>query len=697
MDELEEEAGFAPPREILASPAATPVMCPWTKAIERLSAWWAACQAWGIAGTGWLPLAIAIGWAPGLMAWPLLAADSTPLLENQLARSDRMNAILGVGSSLLVLGAFYLIVARRARGAWPDALRAWNERLLPILFLPLIPSLLVPGVESKRPWSVIAIAAAGAALVAVSVYRRPWRLPALPRWLPGAVAFALAAGWVLKMSLLAIAQHHGMETEVYDLGIYDSIFWNSIHGKPLATAFVRGGNHVSGHVDPILVLLSPLYLIYPRAELILVLQVVWVAAGAVPVWLLARRLLGSGYALALVVVYLLLPSLHGRTLYHFHSLTLAGPLLLWCLACLELKWLRAFWLPLALLLLTREDMALVACLIGAYAIVGKGNVRLGISTIAIAIAYLAFVKLAVMPDSKLLGDGSSESYGFAYYYKDMIPDAKEGTVGLLFSLLANPAFVLHHLITEAKLRSFALLFLPLLFLPFVAPRGKLLLSYGLVFMFLASREPVFSIAFQYPTVLDSLALGVAVIALAETGRLRLGVLGSLDPSRARAALAAAMVVATIVLSAKFGALLPSTSFRAGFHKLVREPTAAQQERYGWVRDVVERIGPTASVSASGRLGPHVSNRSKAYLWPNVRDADFLLLDRNRLKGKSVQKLRDLEKAGKYRTVDRHGSYQLLERSDRLGPKVLIPAAERRAILPGAESRLQPSTIGAENR
>ncbi|HWV39888.1 MAG TPA: DUF2079 domain-containing protein, partial [Vulgatibacter sp.] len=446
--------------------------------------------------------------------------------------------------------------------------------------------------------------------------------------------------------------------------------------------------------DPILVLLSPLYLIYPRAELILVLQVVWVAAGAIPLWILARRLLGAGHALALVAVYLLLPSIHGRALYHFHSLTLAGPLLLWCFACLELGWLRRFWVALALLLLTREDMALLGGLLGAYAIVGKGHRRLGTVAIAISAIYLVFVKLVVMPNPNLLSGSTPESYGFAYYYKDMIPDARLGSFGLVLSLVTNPVFVLQHVLSEPKLRTFALLFLPLLFLPFVAPRGRLLLTYGLAFIFLASREPVFSIGFQYATVLDSLALGVAVIAIAESDRLRIKGLASLDPARARRALTAAMVVATVVLSAKFGALLPSTSFRAGFHKLVREPSAAVQERYAWVRRAVERIGPTASVSASGRLGPHVSNRGEAYLWPEVRDADYLLLERGKLKGKSLQKLRDLEKAGKYRTVDRHGSLSLLERTDRLAPEAGTPAPERidrRAI--GGPERLAPPRAG----
>lgn len=644
------------------------------RVIEGLLGWWGANRSW-------LPLMVAIGASPGLFLWPLLIPEESALLDNRLANRSQVIVGVSLAVSLLIAVGFYSLVAKRAKGDRVERLAAWNERLLPLLLLPLLPVLLTPEVESKRPWSVILVAAAGALVCAISIYRRPWRLPSLPTWLPGAMAIAFGGAWVLKLSLLAIGQHHGLETEVFDLGIYDSIFWNSIHGKPLASTFMRGGTHVSGHVDPILVLLSPLYLLYPRAESILVLQVVWVAAGAIPVWLLAQRLLGRGHALGLVIVYLLLPSIHGRTLYHFHSLTLAGPLLLWCFACLELRWLRAFWLPLALLLLTREDMALLAMVLGAYAIVGKGYRRLGLWTIGIAAAYLVFVKFFVMPDPSLLGGSSSESYGFAYYYEDMIPRAKMGTLGLLLSLVTNPVFVLHHVLTEPKLRTFALLFLPLLFLPFFAQRGRMLLAYGLAFIFLASREPVFSIGFQYATVLDSLALGVTVIAIAESGKLRLPFFARLEEVSTRRALTAAMVVASALLSAKFGALLPSTSFRAGFHKLVREPSEELQERYAWVRQAADRIGPSASVSATGRLGPHVSNRAQAYLWPNGGEVDYLLLERRRLRGKALEKFRKVEREGSYRIVDRHGSYLLLERADRLPPTPPPATAEERLELP----------------
>src|SRR5690606_21067789 len=108
-------------------------------------------------------------------------------------------------------------------------------------------------------------------------------------------------------------------------------------------------------------------------------------------------------------------------------------------------------------------------------------------------------------------------------------------------------------------------------LPFAAPRGRLLLAYGMIFIFLASRGPVFSPAFQYATLLDALALSLAVIALSDLQGLRFKPWARLDPARMRPALAVAMLGASVVISAKFGAFVPNDAFRAGFGKLQRTP------------------------------------------------------------------------------------------------------------------------------
>ena len=126
-------------------------------------------------------------------------------------------------------------------------------------------------------------------------------------------AQAESTSWVTRekyriiRSLEGIARGSGGEAlvspELYlPLGVYDNIFYHSIHGRPLASSLMKTGSHVSGHFDPILVLLSPVYLLKSSAESLLSLQSFWMAAGVFPAYLLGAELLRSRFAGVVVAV-----------------------------------------------------------------------------------------------------------------------------------------------------------------------------------------------------------------------------------------------------------------------------------------------------------------------------------------------------------------------------------------------------------
>ncbi len=126
-----------------------------------------------------------------------------------------------------------------------------------------------------------------------------------------AAAAALAAIWAAYgyfFSRISLNNHHALHTSIIDLGYYDNIFCQSAHGRPLACSFIKAGYHGSAHFDPLLVVLSPLHYLYPRAELLLVLQSVWLGAGVVPLYLIAHRRLESRLAaVALAAMYARVP------------------------------------------------------------------------------------------------------------------------------------------------------------------------------------------------------------------------------------------------------------------------------------------------------------------------------------------------------------------------------------------------------
>src|SRR5205807_2547389 len=89
-------------------------------------------------------------------------------------------------------------------------------------------------------------------------------------------------------------------------------------------------SRLAAHVDPILLVFAPLWLAWPSANMLLVAQALAVGLGAFPVYLLARKHLGSPYAgIAFALAYLVYPATGWLTLNEFHPVAFATPLLLY--------------------------------------------------------------------------------------------------------------------------------------------------------------------------------------------------------------------------------------------------------------------------------------------------------------------------------------------------------------------------------
>ncbi|WP_437598201.1 DUF2079 domain-containing protein [Sorangium sp. So ce590] len=632
------------------------------------------------------PWPILFGMCVAVTAWVFTHPSRlAPFATNKLNELERRWMTGGVVAAIVGVGLAYFLVmlARRVlTRSWDVVGTAGrlNRALLPLLALPFVAALKLPNIEKDSPKTAIFFAALAAAAVGAGVYawgrgerfapgldEAPPRAGALAkagRWFAPLAVLALWTGYSAFFSRLALTNHRALHTRTTDLGYYDNIFYQSIHGRPLGCSWIKAGYHGSAHFDPILVLLSPLYLIYPRAEFLLVLQSVWLGAGVIPVYLLALdKLEHRGKALLLAAAWAMYPALHGANMYEFHSLTLISPLVVWLLYFYETGRDRLYWVTLAALLLCREDVSLLMCFIGLYAVLDRraGRTRLGWVTIATSLVYLVIVKLFFMTSAGIIMSGK-DAYSFAYYYEDLMPN-RSGLGGLLVSLLTNPAFVLKVMLEEPKILFLLQLFVPLCFLPFLARPGRWMLAYGLVFCLFASRDAVFSIHFQYSSVLFPIAFALTPIAIKQVEDSAPAAYLGLDGRRLSRALLAAVLVASALVSWKFGGLVDNASFRGGFARVARNLTPEQEATYAWVRQQVEAIPPGAIVGATNKMGPHVSNRKEAYFYPGDRPAilQYVLLDEGELKGKDLERHNATVKRGEFVEVSRLKKMALFKR------------------------------------
>ncbi len=592
----------------------------------------------------------------------------TAMFDNRLTHDQRLVGLVYFAGSLLAVGAFYLVVLRyRHRDHWPpgfNAARRLHPYLSFVLSGPAIVALTEPRIEVQhqwRTWVYIALAvlawwptfrALGSRDRTAKRYQ-PILSSHQRDILSLGLVFVLWAAYAYFFADLAITNHHAFKTNTIDLGLYDNIFFQSSHGRPLACTFLRGGTHASAHFDPILVILSPLYRLWPRAEFLLTLQAVWCGAGVVAAYLLGRYQLHSRtWGLIWAVAYAVHPALHGANLYDFHSLTLVFAPLLFALYFLLSGKLRLYFATLALLLLIREDVSLLMCFVGLYGVIsGEPEYkRAGWITILVSLAYFVLAKTVFMSSPGLFNQGA-ESYGFSYYYKEMIPH-KLGELDFVTTLLTNPAFIVAHVVKGPKIHYLLVIFFPLLFLPAWAGRARVMLIYGFVFILLASRKAVFSSHFQY----SAIFLPVA-IALAPVGLRRLQDARPKDTSLTPAIMGC-VLVASLLVSWKHGAILENSSFRGGFRPVTHTLNQAMEDRYDSFVELIGRIEPDASVSVTNRLGAHVSNRAEVYHLGQNIDTDYLLIDSTDLRGRKKTSLKKREDAGKVELLERKGSWRL---------------------------------------
>jgi uncharacterized membrane protein len=588
----------------------------------------------GVGAFAW-PFAIGIGLGTGILglAVPRFAHG---LLKHRASDEFLRQSLEAIGISTLVVAAACALLAflRARRGDVRPFPTLYNLNLRRVAFLTALPLVVAIGepIEVSHSWLVLAFAATASVLATYSAYQ--WMdgtdadesLRGARRYVAPVLVGLLATGYAVAIGYLSVVNHLGFNTGRSDLGYYMTIFRESSQGKPLGCSLCGYGSHLSGHFDPILVLLSPLYLIYPWSETLLVIQTVWLASGAVPVYLLARHHVKNRWAsVAFAATYLTYPALHGANLFDFHSLSLAGPLFLWLLYFLDTGNKRAYFITLPFLLLVREDISIALSLIGIHCLFSKSpeRARLGLVTILVSCAYFVIAKAVFMGhiDPLNAASGIGGAKGYSLNYEDMIPPGRS-TGGLIGTVFGDPTYSLTRVLTEEKLDFIAKLGVPLLFLPLLG-RGRIVLAYGAALTLLAMMPFLHSIHFQYTTVLTPFLFVLALSALGRVGSGELR-LSNVAPKRLRNALVLGILVSTLLCSWKFGALLPNGSFHSGFRPLVRTTNQASLELDAWLRGFARSLPRGAKVAANTRLIPHLGKVSIVYMIDQKRDADYVI-------------------------------------------------------------------------
>lgn len=444
-------------------------------------------------------------------------------------------------------------------------------------------------------------------------YPRAWRM------VPPAVVGALALGLAVYMSGYGVMHHYRLQTRALDLAIFDNLLWNLGRGHwyQLSPGF-DGGSHLQTHASFGALLLVPLYALRQQADTLIVIQATLCAAAVVPIYLLARRRLASGWlALTLAYGYVVYAPLHGPLFYDFHFLTLAPFFVGWVLYLYETD--RRGWLVVAWLVAIsiREELSAglaMACLF--YLLSGRRPAWALMGGLLSA-GYFLLAKFALMPAFRSRGVPVAS---FDWLFGDLRPAHERGFDAVLRTIVSNPIFTFETMLTKEKVTYLLQLLGPVLLLPLRHRRAWLLIVAPAVFTVLATGfSALYSIRFQYAAHWAAYVFVASAISL-EAWRRRAD-----GPVRIAAAAVALVVVGT-VFSHQYGAIFHRQNFRGGFTRVQFRITDVDRKQHAELYGLIAQIPPEASVAATETEAPHVSARQDYEAMRYGHDfADYLLV------------------------------------------------------------------------
>lgn len=416
------------------------------------------------------------------------------------------------------------------------------------------------------------------------------------------VVWGAMVAWSVALFLTVRSEFHEFRLARFDLGNMVQAVWNTAHGRPLEVTDGTGEQIVrlGSHVDPILALLTPLWLVAPSPLTLAAVQVAACALGALPVFWLGRRHLESEKAAALVALaYLAYPWVAWTALDAFHPVTLAIPLFLFAIWFLDTGRLWAFVVCGVLVLATGELMGLSLAMLGLWYWHAHGQRRVGLAISAAAVAWTFVCLVLIIPAFR--GEESR--------FYERFESVGGSPSGLVRTAVTDPGAIVAALLSADDLLYVFLLAAPLLGVFLLAPVLSLVALPQLLVNGLSDFSPTTDPRTHYTAAVIPFFVAATVLGLgrlAPGGRLRM------------AAVLLLVNAALAIVLAPWDAVVGRNV--VGFH------TDLPQAHVAALREAVALVPRDAPVSTTNRVGSHLSDRRYVYSVDVTGRAAWLVLD-----------------------------------------------------------------------
>lgn len=405
-------------------------------------------------------------------------------------------------------------------------------------------------------------------------------------------------------------------TSCYDFGIFCQMFYYMVHhGLSADTTCERNYllSHFAVHFSPIYYILVPIYAIFQSPKTLLICQVIIVASGVIPLYLICKNFkFSNATTVGLCAMLIFSPALISSTFYDFHENKFLVPLILWLFWAIETGHIKLMYVFMALVLLVKEDAFIYVASISLFLMFSKKTfynkkkdkeqllLVHGIIMLVISLVYFLVV-------SKLM-----EKYGLGimeYRYNNIMMEQDAGLINVIKTIALNPAIAIYEAFTEDKILFFLQMTVPLLFLPFFNKKIShvfLLIPFFMVNL-ISDYAYQTQIGYQYVCGVMSMLIYLSILNLHEL---------KMTPKRyvSSVCMCTSMIMGFMYFSEKFS---------------YYDSLCNNNGRVMRMNQLISLIPEDASVEATTYFVPQLSQRDEVYIMkgaePSYDPTDFIVL------------------------------------------------------------------------
>lgn len=456
----------------------------------------------------------------------------------------------------------------------------------------------------------------------------------------------LITAYTLYFSWLTISRHRGLFSGRYDLGNMEQTVWNTSQGRIFQMTDPttnENSSRLAFHADFLLILIAPIYKIFPATETLLIIQAFIVALGAIPVYLIAKHVFPRRKLLPMFfsLLYLFSPILERANIFEFHSEVLSVTFLLFTFFFLLKEKTRVFLLFFFLALISKENLSLTLAMLCFWGIVKNKKRRLCAFLMICSIAYFLFIMKIAIPQAN-----ASLNRHFALRY---FSDGNKKFFELIFSYIKDPIGFFSYFFGPFALGYYFKIFTFGGVIQFFSPL-TLIFTAPTVVINVLTKDPQFkSLDYQYSA---TAVFGIIISMIYGLNNMMFFLKKAYSRKKILLKLALGLSFLFLLINLRSYSPLPLLGQKPYLDFLKYHYAAAQK-----INEWKTKIPGEASVSATNNVGAHFSKRQNLYLFPAKTEvSDYIVFA-----AKSWQDpISEEEKALEIKKIQNNPKYTLLD-------------------------------------